>query len=82
MILLAIQNGGRWAEVGPYYDFPNDPVTLHFLPGRGHGQSVTREFERAAPTALLQPSAVGATSTASGMIPKGGLSVFRKMGSG
>jgi hypothetical protein len=58
--LVAIQKGGRWAEIGPYYDFPNDLVTLHFLPGRGHGQSVTCEFGRAAATALLQPSAVGA----------------------
>ena len=26
--LFAIQKGGRWAEVGPYYDSANDPVTL------------------------------------------------------
>src|SRR4051812_33840186 len=25
--LFAIQRGGRWAEVGPYYDSANDPVT-------------------------------------------------------
>jgi len=42
--LVAIQKGGRWAEIGPYYDFPNDLVTLHFLPGRDHGRSVTCEF--------------------------------------
>jgi hypothetical protein len=28
--LLAIQHGGRWAEVGQYYDFANDPVTACF----------------------------------------------------
>ena len=28
--LLAIQQGGRWAEVGQYYDSANDPVTLCF----------------------------------------------------
>ena len=28
--LLAIQHGGRWAEVGRYYDSANDPVTAHF----------------------------------------------------
>jgi hypothetical protein len=59
-LFVAIQKGGRWAEIGPYYDFPNDPVTLHFLPGRDHGQSVTCEFGRVPATALLQPSAVGA----------------------
>ena len=25
--LVAIQQGGRWAEVGQYYDSANDPVT-------------------------------------------------------
>jgi hypothetical protein len=30
--LLAIQHGGRWAEVGRYYDSANDPVTAHFWP--------------------------------------------------
>jgi hypothetical protein len=30
--LLAIQHGGRWAEVGRYYDSTNDPVTAHFWP--------------------------------------------------
>src|ERR1700727_1562573 len=30
--LLAIQQGGRWAEVGQYYDSANDPVTAHFPP--------------------------------------------------
>src|ERR1700738_5355194 len=26
-LLVAIQKGGRWAEVGRYYDSANDPVT-------------------------------------------------------
>ena len=30
--LLAIQHGGRWAEVGRYYDSANDPVTAYFRP--------------------------------------------------
>ena len=30
--LVAIQHGGRWAEVGRYYDSANDPVTAHFRP--------------------------------------------------
>ena len=30
--LLAIQHGGRWAEVGRYYDSANDPVTAYFWP--------------------------------------------------
>jgi hypothetical protein len=25
--LVAVQRGGRWAEVGRYYDYSNDPVT-------------------------------------------------------
>ena len=29
--LLAIQHGGRWAEVGQYYDSANDPVTVAAL---------------------------------------------------
>ncbi len=29
-LLVATQRGGRWAEVGPYYDFANDPVTGYF----------------------------------------------------
>ena len=28
--LVAIQQGGRWAEVGQYYDSANDPVTPCF----------------------------------------------------
>jgi hypothetical protein len=31
--LVAIQRGGRWAEVGQYYDSANDPVTACFRSG-------------------------------------------------
>ena len=43
-VLFAIQQGGRWAEVGRYYDSANDPVTACFRLDRGHGLSVAREF--------------------------------------
>ena len=33
--VLASQRGGRLAEIGPYYDSANDPVTAYFpLGGR------------------------------------------------
>ena len=32
---VAIQQGGRWAEVGRYYDSANDPVTAIFRAGTG-----------------------------------------------
>ena len=51
-LLVAIQKGGRLAEIGPYYDSPNDLVTLHFLPGWGHGPSaayLSRPGRRKAP---------------------------------
>jgi len=32
--LIAIQQGTRWAEVGPYYDWTNDPVTRRNRPVR------------------------------------------------
>src|SRR5260370_41886738 len=42
--LFAVQEGGRWAEVGRYYDSANDPVTAwtgnstpEFLAGSGAG---------------------------------------------
>jgi hypothetical protein len=59
--LLAIQLGGRWAEVGQYYDSANDPVTAYF---RRHGPGPRRAFGWAnlalADTGLLQRRAVGA----------------------
>src|SRR6201986_5600140 len=38
--LLAIQHGGRWAEVGRYYDSANDPVTAYFPAGNAKSASV------------------------------------------
>jgi hypothetical protein len=34
-LLFAIQMGGRWAEIGQYYDSPNVPVTAYFRPWTG-----------------------------------------------
>ena len=44
--LLAIQHGGRWAEVGRYYDSSNDPVTGYFWP---------EPAERSVPMRILSP---------------------------
>src|ERR1700749_3748063 len=38
--LLAIQHGGRWAEVGRYYDSANDPVTPYFPPETRNPRSI------------------------------------------
>jgi hypothetical protein len=55
--LVAIQQGGRWAEVGRYYDYSNDPVTsLSWLDGDVEGPPHANSVA----TALLQRSAVGA----------------------
>ena len=52
--LFAIQKGGRWAEVGRYYDSTNDPVTVC-------ARSVADDPLRAKPPqALLQRRSVGA----------------------
>ena len=56
---LAIQKGGRWAEVGQYYDSANDPVTVYF-PLEGRCDPPSRGISSAPATALLQPCAVGA----------------------
>jgi hypothetical protein len=59
--LLAIQLGGRWAEVGQYYDSANDPVTAHFwreMPVRG--RSDLSGIPRPGDADLLQRRAVGA----------------------
>jgi hypothetical protein len=58
VVVIAIQKGGRWAEVGRYYDSANDPVTVRFWPG-------SRTMRRAPKSgglakALLQWPAVGA----------------------
>src|ERR1700686_4889409 len=65
--VLAIQRGGRLAEVGRYYDSANDTVTAGCAmshPGfrltkGGAERPVGREIDAPA-TALLQPRAVGA----------------------
>ena len=51
--LVAIQKGGRWAEIGRYYDSANDPVTrvLDQRSGVNLGGGAMP---------LLQPRAVGA----------------------
>ena len=38
-LLFAMQDGGRWAEVGRYYDSANDPVTP-YLPGWNETRTV------------------------------------------
>src|SRR5665213_3965603 len=40
--LFAIQMGGRWAEVGRYYDSANDPVTACFRSGSGLADNRSR----------------------------------------
>jgi hypothetical protein len=54
--LLAIRSGGRWAEVGRYYDSANDPVTGIFgpekVPSRGNPDPCRHR--------PLQPPVVGA----------------------
>jgi hypothetical protein len=58
--VFAIQKGGRWAEVGRYYDSANDPVTVIRLE-KGGGMDARPPGKLGAPaTALLQPRAVGA----------------------
>ena len=38
-LFVAIHDGGRWAEVGRYYDSANDPVTPYF-PGWNESRTV------------------------------------------
>ena len=68
---VAIQKGGRWAEVGRYYDSANDPVTACFWLARGAADNSSRADS--AVTALLQRAAVGAIMSPDGMIPKSGI---------
>jgi hypothetical protein len=49
--LFAMQDGGRWAEVGRYYDSANDPVTP-FQPGTGRAPSLACKFSRFHPGPL------------------------------
>jgi hypothetical protein len=58
--LLAIQRGGRWAEVGQYYDSANDPVTACFR-SETDPRTIGRAVKSGARAiALLQPCPVGA----------------------
>src|SRR5258705_8781061 len=58
--LFAMQDGGRLAEVGRYYDSANDPVTPYFPGWMGsHTVPLPANSGSFAP-ALLQPRAVGA----------------------
>ena len=54
--LVAIQKGGRWAEVGRYYDSTNDPVTVCVRSEIQCRRSVACQ----AATGLLQRRSVGA----------------------
>src|ERR1700716_203149 len=56
-LFLAIQDGGRWAEVGPYYDSANDPVTVV---SRRTGLADSRLSRDSVLSAPLQPRPVGA----------------------
>ena len=58
--LFAIQQGGRWAEVGQYYDSANDPVTAISGLERPPADDPPRANPDVLATALLQPPAVGA----------------------
>jgi len=58
--LFAIQQGGRWAEVGQYYDSANDPVTARFHPDRARGDLSRPNLDPSAAWPPLQPRAVGA----------------------
>jgi hypothetical protein len=68
---LAIQNGGRWAEVGRHYDSANDPVTVCFWLPRGAADNSSRADS--AVTAPLRRAAVGAIMSPDGKIPKSGI---------
>jgi len=58
--LFAMQDGGRWAEVGRYYDSANDPVTPYF-PGWTGSRTVPLPANPGSfVPALLRPRAGGA----------------------
>ena len=58
--LVAIQQGGRWAEVGQYYDSANDPVTARFWPETPIPAGLTCANSASVDTDLLQRRPVGA----------------------
>jgi len=58
--LFAMQDGGRWGEVGRYYDSANDPVTPYF-PGWTGSRTVPLPANPGSfAPALLRPRAGGA----------------------
>ena len=53
-LLFAVQKGGRWAEIGQYYDSTNDPVTAYFRFGQDPlGQSAEGGNPDAGATPLI-----------------------------
>jgi len=50
--IFAMQDGGRWAEVGQYYDSANDPVTPLFPGWKGSCTPIAGEFRRFRPGPL------------------------------
>ena len=58
--LFATQQGGRWAEIGRYYDSANDPVTVTFRLHQEPADHPSRVNLNGDATPLLQPRAVGA----------------------
>src|ERR1700730_11546250 len=80
--LVAIQRGGRWAEVGQQYDSANDHVTRYFRisdrPISGY-RTIRRDFLRIykGPLALLRRRAVSAIMYCSAWSRKVGTG-FRK----
>jgi hypothetical protein len=58
--LVAIQQGGRWAEVGQYYDSANDPVTAYFWRDSPAPRTVGHANFALAGRGPLQRRAVGA----------------------
>ena len=58
--VFAMQDGGRWAEVGQYYDSANDPVTPYFPGWNGSRTRPKRANSGGFAPGLLQPRAGGA----------------------
>jgi hypothetical protein len=67
-VVVAIHEGGHWAEVGQYYDSANDPVTAWFWPERGRDDPSQAE---SGALALLRPRAVGAIMSLAARSRKG-----------
>src|SRR5258708_38677869 len=54
--LFAMQDGGRWAEVGPYYDSTNDRVSPYFPGWKGSRTRHGWRIQAAAPRASCSPA--------------------------